>query len=290
VNSTSTADHASAPKWTELDWTGKVKDAWIDGRRVRYADHGTGPALLLIHGLGGNWQTWLMNIPTLGLEHRVIAVDLPGFGHSDELPPPAEMTTHADVLGKLLDGLEISSATAVGHSMGGLISIVLLGRRPDLVERIVLANGGGVPLTRARLAVIVKGFKLFDRLLKRPGLIRAIALRPRLRRIVFGGFMSNFDNLRGPFAAEVVPAIAAPGFLGAVIAAGSVVGDVDPAAIRCPVLLAWGARDRILPLAGARQLCRALLDGRLVVFEHTGHCPMFEAPDEFNRAVLEFTR
>jgi pimeloyl-ACP methyl ester carboxylesterase len=286
----STTDLVAAPSWTELDWSGSVRDARIDGRRLRYADYGAGPPIVLIHGLGGSWQTWLMNIPTLGLEHRVIAVDLPGFGRSDRLPPPAEIATHADVLGALLDGLGVTAATVVGHSMGGVVSIVLLERRPDLVEKIVLANGGGVPLTPGRLAVIVNAFKAFDRVLRRPGFIRAVARRPRLRRIVFGGFMANHDALRGPFAAEVVPAIAAPGFLDAIVAAAKVAGNVDPDAIRCPVLLAWGATDRILPLARARVMCRSLLDARLVVFERAGHCPMFEAPDDFNRALLEFTR
>lgn len=60
--------------------------------------------------------------------------------------------------------------------------------------------------------------------------------------------------------------------------------------ITCPVLLVWGARDRILPVAEARALAERLLDGRLVVLEDVGHCPMFEAPDAFNEAVLAFTR
>jgi pimeloyl-ACP methyl ester carboxylesterase len=281
---------AAPPTWTEIDWSGKVKDASIEGRRLRYADCGSGPAIVLIHGLGGSWQTWLLNIPALAAEHRVVAVDLPGFGRSDPLPPPAAMATHADVLAALLDRLGITAATVVGHSMGGVVSIMLLERRPDVVARLVLANGGGVPLTPGRLAMIVNAFKAADRLLKRPGFVRAITRRPRLRRLVFGRFMANHHALRGPFAAEVVPAVAAPGFLGAVAAAGQVAAAVDAASIRCPVLLAWGAKDRILPLARARDMAGLLLDGQLVVFERAGHCPMFEAPDEFNRALVEFTR
>jgi pimeloyl-ACP methyl ester carboxylesterase len=281
---------AAAPAWTELDWSRIVKDARVEGRRVRYADYGSGSPVVLIHGLGGSWQTWLLNIPAVAQAHRVIAVDLPGFGRSDPLPSPAEMATHADVLGELLDGLGVTGSTVVGHSMGGIVSIVLLGRRPDLVDRLVLANGGGIPLTPARLALIVNSFKAFDRLLQRPGFVRAIARRPRLRRLVFGGFMANHEALRGPFAAEVVPAIAAPGFLDAVVAAAKIAAGVDAGAITCPVLLAWGAKDRILPLGQARKLCSALLDARIVVFEGAGHCPMFEAPVEFNRALLEFTR
>jgi pimeloyl-ACP methyl ester carboxylesterase len=287
---TSIGDLPAAPEWTEIDWSGEVEDARIDGRRVRYVVRGAGSAIVLIHGLGGSWQTWLQNIPTLALEHRVLAVDLPGFGRSDPLPAPAEMATHAEVIAELLDGLGITAATVVGHSMGGLVSIALLGRRPDLVARLVLADGGGVPLTRLRLAAIVNAFKVVGPVVHRPNVIRAIARRPRLRRLVFGAFLVNHDALSGRFAGEVVPAIAAPGLIGAVLAASNVADRIDPGAIRCPVLLLWGESDRILPLAQAREMCRSLLDARLVVIERSGHCPMFEAPRQFNRALLSFAR
>jgi pimeloyl-ACP methyl ester carboxylesterase len=271
-----------------MDWSAVVRDARLAGRRVRYADHGNGPALVLIHGLGGSWQTWLNNIPALGLRHRVIAIDLPGFGGSDVLPPPAEMRGHAETVAALLDELGIASATVVAHSMGGIVALSLIAARPELVDGLVLANAGGIPLTPLRLALIVGGFRLFDRFLNRPAVMHAVAVRPRLRRLAFAGFIFDHETLRGPFAAEVVPAMSAPGFLGAVVAAGKVAAAVDPSTVRCPVLLLWGRHDRILPLEHARELARVLPDARLVVIERAGHCPMFEAPEEFNGAVLEF--
>jgi pimeloyl-ACP methyl ester carboxylesterase len=278
-----------APAWTEIDWSVHARDAWIDGRRLHYVDYGSGPAIVLIHGLGGSWQTWLYNIPTLGLTHRVIAIDLPGFGQSDVLPPPAEMATHARAIATVLDELGVGPSTVVAHSMGGVVAIKLQGVRPDLVAKLVLANAGGIRLTPRRLALIVNGFRLFDRYVnRRPGAMRAIARRPRLRRLVFGGFVVDPGVLSGPFAAEVIPAFAAPGFVGALIAASKVAPEIDPSAIRCPVLLVWGAKDRILPLAAARELCRSLLDARLVTIENAAHGPMFETPDEFNRAVMRF--
>jgi pimeloyl-ACP methyl ester carboxylesterase len=277
-----------ASDWTEIDWSVAVHDATIEGRRVRYVDYGEGPTILLIHGLGGSWQNWLYNIPTLGLEHRVIAVDLPGFGRSEPLPAPAAMETQAGVLATLLDQLGIGPATVVAHSMGGIVAITLLGLRADLVDRLVLADAGGVRLTPARLAAIVTGFRLAARVLNRPTVIRAITRRPRLRRLVFGGMMANPPALTGRFAAEVVPGLGAPGFLDAVTAAAKASANIDPDAIRCPVLLIWGAQDRILPVAEARELNDSLLDSRLVVIERAGHAPMFEAPGEFNSAVLKF--
>jgi len=280
--------------WQAITWSGSVHDVRIDGGTVRYADHGAGPAIVLIHGLGGSWQTWLQNIPALAREHRVIALDLPGFGASHALPAPAEMATHADVLATLLDRLGLTSATIVGHSMGGLVALELLAARPDLVERLVLANAGGIPLGRVRLAAIVGGFKVFHRVFARDPIIRALSTRPRLRRFVFAGFMGNPAAMAGPFALEVVPLIFAPGFTAAVSAASRVAGTVEAGAITGPVLLVWGTRDRILPLTQAQRLHGALcdlgVDARLVALDGVGHCPMFEAPDLFNEAVLRFTR
>lgn len=276
--------------WVDIDWSAHVHDAVIDGRRLRYADYGTGPTIVLVHGLGGSWQTWLKNIPALAGEHRVIAVDLPGFGASETLPAPAAMTTHAAMLATLLDDLGVPAATVVGHSMGGLVALQLIETRPDLVERLVLANAGGIPLGALRLQLIVGGFKLFHMAFARTGVLQAIARRARLRRFLFGGFMGNHAEMSGPFALEVVPVMFAEGFIGAVVAAAKVAGlPVKTDEITCPVLLVWGAQDRILPLAEARILAAALLDGRLVVLDGVGHCPMFEAPTAFNDAVLMFT-
>jgi pimeloyl-ACP methyl ester carboxylesterase len=277
--------------WTGIDWSEHVHDSVIDGRRVRYADLGSGTAIVLVHGLGGSWQTWLKNIPALAAEHRVIAVDLPGFGASDVLPAPAAMETHAHIIATLLTELGVPSATIIGHSMGGLVAMQLIDARPDLVDALVMANAGGIALGPLRLQLIVGGFKLFHLAFARTGVLRALSSRARLRRLVFAGFMGNAAEMSGPFAVEVVPLIFTEGFIGAVVAASKVAGlPVKTDDITCPVLLVWGVKDRILPVAEARILCATLLDGTLVELEGVGHCPMFEAPDRFNDAVLQFTR
>ena len=73
--------------WTEVDWPEHVHDVSVLGSTTRYVDYGEGPPLLLIHGMAGSWQSWLANIPALGRHHRVITVDLPGFGGSEPLAP-----------------------------------------------------------------------------------------------------------------------------------------------------------------------------------------------------------
>ena len=100
------------PHWTDIDWDRSIANRLTSDLRVRYLDYGSGPALVLLHGMAASWQWWLENIPTLARHHRVIAVDLPGFGQSEPLPAPAQMATHARTV------RDIESATVSGYSMG----------------------------------------------------------------------------------------------------------------------------------------------------------------------------
>jgi pimeloyl-ACP methyl ester carboxylesterase len=122
---------------------------------IEYVDQGSGPVLLLVHGLGGNLQSWLANIPTLSARHRVIALDLPGFGRSDPLTAGVTMASYADVAIELLDRLGVASATFVGNSMGGLLTIEAAARHPDRVDAAVLACSGGIPLTTWRHRLVI---------------------------------------------------------------------------------------------------------------------------------------
>jgi alpha/beta hydrolase fold len=81
------------PHWTDIDWGPSISNRLINDLRLRYLDCGSGPALVLLHGMAASWQWWLENIPTLAQHHRVIAVDLPGFGQSEPLAMTSWPTT-----------------------------------------------------------------------------------------------------------------------------------------------------------------------------------------------------
>jgi pimeloyl-ACP methyl ester carboxylesterase len=72
-------------RWKEIDWSVHATYATVRGRRIHYADFGSGPVTIFIHGQGGSWEWWLRTVPTLARHGRVIAVDLPGFGGSDPI-------------------------------------------------------------------------------------------------------------------------------------------------------------------------------------------------------------
>src|SRR5262249_33202969 len=149
------------PHWTGIDWRPFVKNVLVNDMRIRYLDYGSGPPLVLLHGMAASWQWWLENIPTLAARHRIIAVDLPGFGHSEPLAPPAEMASHARTVIDLLCQLDVRSATIVGHSMGGLVALAMATADRKLVRDLVLVGAGGVPMTERRLTITLVLLRVF---------------------------------------------------------------------------------------------------------------------------------
>ncbi|MBA2347077.1 MAG: alpha/beta hydrolase, partial [Solirubrobacterales bacterium] len=158
----------------------------------------------------------------------------------------------------------------------------------DRVTRLVLVNAGGVTVGAVRLALVGYGFAVAKALVGHRVFTRRVARVGRLRRASMWLFLHDPRTLSPQLAAEIIPRLPAVGLVDAVRAATAEVGRADPSDLRLPVLLVWGAHDRILPLRLAQDLLEDLPDGRLEVVATAGHCPMIEAPVAFNEAVLGF--
>src|SRR3954452_18662405 len=131
-------------EWLDIDWSGHLHWAQVCGSAVNYVDIGEGPPLVFIHGLSGSWQNWLENIPHFAKSRRVIALDLPGFGHS---PMPAEKISinfYAKVVDELLDQLGIEKTAVVGNSMGGFIGAEMAIELSTRVSELVLVSAAGL--------------------------------------------------------------------------------------------------------------------------------------------------
>ena len=267
---------------------GSVRDLVVDGRTVRYVDVGAGPAVLLIHGLGGSWQTWLENIPALAREYRVIAMDLPGFGRSDPLPAPSGTERFVEVIAALLEDLGVTETVVVGHSLGGLVATLVAERRPRLARGLILVSAGSVNLGRGRLAMIGVGFGFFDAVVRRTPLLDMVANHTRLRWAFLRGAVQRPDTLDPALAREVIPAMRASGFADAVASGVEVVRAAEPMRVTCPTSLIWGRDDHLVPLSTAHLIRRDLPGARLAVLEDVGHCAMFEWPEVFDQIVLGF--
>jgi pimeloyl-ACP methyl ester carboxylesterase len=279
---------ARVPHWTEIDWVPSVATLRVNEVRVNYLDYGTGPALVLLHGMAASWQWWLENIPALAQHHRVIAVDLPGFGRSEQLPAPAEMATHARTVLGLLDQLGVQSATISGHSMGGLVAIEMFNAYPQRVRSLILVDAGGVPMSERRLAVILVALRICTAILRRRFVRRALATKSWVRRLALFAAFRDPRVMSPDLAAQTMPLFGGPGSADAVAAAGRAVNATVPESIACPVLLVWGQHDAIVPPRCAHQMHQRLPDSELAVFAGAGHSPMIEFPDQFNDLALRF--
>ena len=277
--------------WQSIDWSAHMRDATIRGRRIRYTDIGSGPAVVLIHGQGGSWQFWLRVIPKLAGCGRIIAVDLPGFGQSEPIAANRDVFgEHVETVAGLLDHLGLARAIVVGHSMGGLVSLQLACDHPERISGLMLTNAGGANISPGRLRWILTVLRLFNAIFSIPWVPRVVARTHWLRSIFFAAGVNNRRTFSEPLAAEILPYMASPGFMQSLEAAAVAVNHVRPQDVTCPGLVVWGTKDRILPLSTSYSLVAKIPDARLVLLEAVGHCPMIEAPDRFSQLLADFAR
>lgn len=275
------------PPWTAVDWSDFERSVDLEGRTVRFVDYGSGPAWVLIHGMGGSWQTWLENIPALGMRHRVIALDLPGFGGSDPLAREAKFDEYPATVFAVLDRLGISDAVVVGHSFGGVVALALAARGPERVKAIVLASGGGGHLSGLRLRMIVAVFAVGRVLMAIPGVSAFMSLEPVLRTLL--RIAVRVPHAVAPdLVRAMVPKKVGPGLTQALRLGVQGMSELDLAAVVSPTLAVWGREDRILPLPAGQALVEGLKLAELVVIDGVGHCAMFENPRLFNDLAERF--
>jgi pimeloyl-ACP methyl ester carboxylesterase len=132
---------APSAAWAQAPAAAPAKEAVVFGQKIRYNDAGSGPVVVLPHGLGGNAANWAFNAPALAQKYRVIAPDQVGFGNSDKPLINYRVGTYVDFLDKFLAGLKVERATLAGNSMGGWIAAAYALKYPSKVERLGLLLG-----------------------------------------------------------------------------------------------------------------------------------------------------
>jgi pimeloyl-ACP methyl ester carboxylesterase len=280
--------------WMDIDWRTHQRWALLDGERVNTIELGTGPALLFVHGLSGRWANWLEQLSVLG-GHRLIALDLPGFGHSP-VPRAGEVSIagYARLLERLLDEREVESATVIGNSMGGLIAAELALASPRRVERLVLVSPAGVSTHgfrgSARAASALR--RLEPIIAPRAAWVAAnahlVASYPRARTGFLKLVVRHPERLPPPLAAEQLRGAGKPGFVGALEATQSYDLRSRLRQIGCPSLIVWGDGDRVISARDADVFAGLMPCSRKVIFPHTGHMAMLERPAAFNALLSDF--
>jgi pimeloyl-ACP methyl ester carboxylesterase len=265
------------------------RDVTAGGVRVRVAECGSGPALLLLHGLFLDNTTWNGLRPALAARHRVVMPDLPGFGASEKPHPsrfPYAIESFAEVVADLYAGLDLGRATLVGHCLGGAVAITLAACHPELVSELVLVDA----LCEApRLGA-------YGRLGLLPG-VGGFVLKQLWNRRVFGAFFREqlVDN-PSRVTAETLDTYYAsfdepPARTSAHETLRALVDTRQLATrasgLRLPTLVAWGSHDRVVPAGVARRLARDIKDARLELLD-AGHLPQEERPQELGHVMLRF--
>src|SRR5919107_5286256 len=120
-----------------------AKELVVFGQRIKYVEAGSGPVVVLLHGLGGNSTNWAFSTPALAEKFRVIVPDQVGFGQSDKPLISYRVGTYVDFLDKFLSELKVERATLVGNSMGGWIAAAYALKYPAKVERLVVVGAAG---------------------------------------------------------------------------------------------------------------------------------------------------
>jgi pimeloyl-ACP methyl ester carboxylesterase len=267
----------------------------LHGKRVAYRRTGSGPTLVLIHGITNSGQSWEPAMRLLARDFDVIAPDLPGHGASDRQRGDHSLGGHACVLRDLLHVLGVERATVVGHSLGGGVAMQFAYQFPDMVERLVLVGSGGLgrevsPLIRS--AALPFAEQVLPLLTARPlieagsfvaGMVGRLGFKPGADLAeVSRGVASLGDTERRAAFVRTVRSVISP--LGQRVTAT----DRLYLAADLPTLIVWGDRDPIIPVEHGRAAHALLPNSRLEVFEGAGHFPQLDDPLRFAELVTEF--
>jgi pimeloyl-ACP methyl ester carboxylesterase len=257
--------------------------ATTDGGTVTGAEIGAGPPLLLLHGLGGTWAYWAPAMALLARSARCIALDLPGFGHSDA--PRGGFTLDAAAAGLVaaMDAIDAGRAVVCGHSLGGPLAVRLGLNHPEAASRLILVGPSGLkpaPAWQSHALALMPVYRLlrqapvpWEHWLLRVAPLRRAALRTLVddpstvslamaRTIVDGGRQAR--ELQGAVTASFDTGLAE-----------------EARDVVAPIAAIWGDRDRMVPVADAEVLLHAVPSATLHLLPACGHLPMVERPHAF---------
>jgi pimeloyl-ACP methyl ester carboxylesterase len=262
------------------------KDIPVFSYKIHYLEAGRGTPVILLHGSGGEGARWMPTIKGLASEFRVIAPDQIGWGNSDKPMTIYHSGVFAEFLARFMKEIGVPKAALVGQSMGAGVALQMAVNYPQLVDRMVLVNGGGFrspndpPRTGApdwharqiaNAGTLAESREYLEKMYYNHALISDKLVEDNL-----------ILRLRSAHTAEAVQIANARGLGG--------VTEEQVRAIKTPTLLVWGANDKLSPPVNADKLNAAIAGSRKVLIDKAGHYPFIEHPEQFNQAVREFLK
>jgi pimeloyl-ACP methyl ester carboxylesterase len=266
----------------------ELRETTIHGHRVAYRLAGSGPPIVLIHGITASSAVWESVGPELARHHTVLAPDLLGHGHSAKPRGDYSMGAFASGIRDLALSLELGPATVVGHSLGGGVAMQFSYQFPQRTARLALVSSGGLGRRVHGLlrAATFPGSELVLPLLAgRPVLAAGRAVGRGLGRVGLQLGNDATEMARGHASLEDPESRTA--FIQTLRASVDVTGQRVQAVDRLylagelPLLIVWGARDRIIPVAHGYRAHELVPASRFEVFESSGHFPYLDEPRRF---------
>lgn len=252
----------------------------LEGLKINYVCEGeksdNKPDILMLHGWGANITLFSQIINHLSPYFRVIALDLPGFGESDEPKEPWNVDNYVDFVIKFCEKMEIKSCFIIAHSFGGRITIKLMSRDnlPFMVEKIVLTGSAGIrPKQSAKSKFKTKCYKLGKKVLS-----------TKLCQKLMPNALENFRKKNGSADYNAASPIMRQCLVKVV---NEDLTELIPN-INVPTLLVWGEKDDAVPLSDGQLMEKLIKDSGLVVFDGCGHFAFLEQGGRFCRILDSF--
>jgi pimeloyl-ACP methyl ester carboxylesterase len=279
-----------------IDWNPSLSPQTIQikGHTIYYVVKGEGEPLLLIHGYGAGFWVWEKQIDVLSRSYRVYALDVLGHGFSDRPKITYTPETYIHFLRDFMEGIKIERATLIGNSMGGGMAWATAALFPKWVKRVILINS--VPpdvLNQVRN----KSFRTLVAIQDIPFLPYLVIVSRNKKSIkwLLEECVSDIRLITPEVLNRQYELSRIQGTTWVLYSTFKNARDTSRmkdylSRIDHPTLLIWGKRDLIFPLSVGEDLHQAIRDSKLQSIETAGHIPMWETPDEVNRAILDFLK
>jgi pimeloyl-ACP methyl ester carboxylesterase len=252
---------------------------------LAHVRRGSGPPLVLIHGIGSQWQMWKPVLDRVSREREVVAVDLPGFGDSAALETPPTVEALADAVAEFLAEIGVRDAHTAGNSLGGAVALAMA-RAGTARSACVLSPAGFGNMREGRYAraVLLSSRRSAQRLDRYADVVAA---GPARRTLAFWHLVARPWRIPADEAAGAMRNLGrSPGFEATLEAIGD--HNFGGHTLDCPVTVAWGEKDRLLLYSRQSARARRLLpDATHVTLRGCGHVPTWDDPEQVARVLLE---
>ena len=255
------------------------KTITVFGQSIHYFDMGSGPVVVLLHGLGSRKEDWLPVLEPMAQKYRLLVPDQIGFGKSDKPLLDYSIQTYVDFLNEFLRQLKVEKASLVGESLGGWIAALY-----------VVEIGGGAHLIPVEKLVLVDAAGLKqDKPIPDLNPSSLAAMRGMMEAVFYDTSWLSEDALRKIFTDKLA---VHDGYTVRSILGNPGLGaerlDERLPSIKVPTLVTWGKQDKLLPIASGERYAAGIPGAKLVSFDKCGHVPAVEKAEEFLAAVMSF--